>query len=124
VEVETLYVEPGCPWENGFAESFHSRLCDEFLALEVFESLAAARKLTAAWREDYNHHRPHGSLGYVTPAEFAARCTASAPKLLSATPPATSPLRPCSRITLGPSSQLVHEFKAGHIDVEGFIRYQ
>jgi putative transposase len=77
VEVETLYIEPASPWENGYAESFHSRLRDEFLALEEFESLAAARKLTAAWRADYNHHRPHGSLGYVTPVEFAARCAAS-----------------------------------------------
>jgi transposase InsO family protein len=77
VEVETLYIEPGSPWENGFAESFHSRLRDEFLALEVFESLAVARKLTAAWREDYNHHRPHSSLGYMAPIEFAARCAAS-----------------------------------------------
>jgi putative transposase len=75
--IETLYVEPGCPWENGYAESFHSRFRDEFLATEVFESLAAARELTAAWRDDYNHHRPHGSLGYVAPAEFAARCAAS-----------------------------------------------
>jgi putative transposase len=77
VEVETLYVEPGSPWENGFAESFHGRLRDEFLATEVFESLVAARKLTQTWRDDYNHHRPHSSLGYVTPAEFAARCAAS-----------------------------------------------
>lgn len=77
VEVETLYVEPGSPWENGFAESFHSRLRDEFLALEVFESLVAARKLTQAWKDDYNNHRPHSSLGYVTPVEFAARCAAS-----------------------------------------------
>lgn len=77
VEVETLYVEPGSPWENGFAESFHSRLRDEFLALEVFESLVAARKLTQAWKDDYNYHRPHSSLGYVTPVEFAARCAAS-----------------------------------------------
>ena len=103
VEVETLYIEPGSPWENGFAESFHSRLRDEFLALEVFESLVAARKLTAAWREDYNNYRPHGSLGYVAPVEFAARCTASAPKLLSATPQATSPLQQCSGTTLVPS---------------------
>jgi transposase InsO family protein len=103
VEVQTLYIEPGSPWENGYAESFPSRLRDEFLALEVFESLAAARKLTAAWRNDYNHHRPHGSLGYVAPVEFAARCTASAPKLLSATPQATSPLQQCSGITLVPS---------------------
>jgi putative transposase len=75
--IETLYVEPGSPWENGYAESFHSRLRDEFLATEVFESLAAARKLTVAWREDYNHYRPHSSLGYVAPAEFAASCAAS-----------------------------------------------
>jgi putative transposase len=77
VEVETMYIAPGSPWENGFAESFHSRLRDEFLALEVFESLVAARKLTQAWKDDYNHHRPHSSLGYVTPVEFAARCAAS-----------------------------------------------
>jgi len=76
VDVETLYIEPGAPWENGYAESFHSRFRDEFLAVEEFESLGAARQLTAAWREDYNHHRPHSSLGYVPPAEFAARCTA------------------------------------------------
>jgi transposase InsO family protein len=106
--IETLYIEPGAPWENGYAESFHSKLRDEFLALQEFENLRAARKLTAAWREDYNHHRPHSSLGYLTPVEFAARhsespaatrCTASAPKLLSATPQATSPLQPCSEIT-------------------------
>ena len=54
-----------------------SRLRDEFLSTEMFESLAAARKLTAAWRNDYNHYRPHSSLGYVTPVEFAARCAAS-----------------------------------------------
>jgi putative transposase len=77
--IETLYIAPGSPWENGYAESFHSRLRDEFLALEEFESLAAARRLTIAWKEDYNHHRPHSSLGYVTPVEFAARGAASAP---------------------------------------------
>jgi transposase InsO family protein len=68
VGVETLYIEPGSPWENGFAESFHSRLRDEFLAVEEFESMTAARRLTAHWRDDYNQVRPHGSLGYVTPA--------------------------------------------------------
>ena len=78
LSIETLYIAPGSPWENGYAESFHSRVRDEFLATEVFESLAAARKLTASWKEDYNHYRPHGSLGYVAPAVFAARCTAVA----------------------------------------------
>lgn len=79
VEIETLYIEPGSPWENAYAESFHSRFRDELLATEEFENMAAARKLTAAWKEDYNHHRPHSSLGYVTPVEFAARGAASAP---------------------------------------------
>ena len=72
VGVKALYIEPGSPWQNGYAESFHSRLRDEFLALEVFESLPAARRLTAAWKQDYNHQRPHSSLGYQTPARFAA----------------------------------------------------
>ncbi|TWT41520.1 IS2 transposase TnpB [Botrimarina hoheduenensis] len=97
--VGTLYIEPASPWQNGYAESFHSRLRDEFLAVEEFESLAAARKLTAAWREDYNHHRPHGSLGYLTPAQFAARCPASAPKAASATPQQPSPLQQGSGFT-------------------------
>jgi transposase InsO family protein len=99
LEVETLYIEPGAPWENGYAESFHSRLRDEFLATEEFENLVAARRLTAAWRRDYNHYRPHSSLGYQTPSEFAARRAASAPKLLSATPQATSPLQQHSGLT-------------------------
>lgn len=99
VGVETLYIAPGAPWENGYAESFHSRLRDEFLALEVFENVAAARKLTTAWKDDYNHHRPHSSLGYLTPAEFAARWAASAPELLSATPQATPPLQQPSGFT-------------------------
>jgi transposase InsO family protein len=76
--IKALYVEPGSPWENGYAESFHSRFRDEFLALEEFESLAAARVLTATWRAEYNDFRPHSSLGYQTPSEFSSRCAASA----------------------------------------------
>ena len=79
VDVQTLYVEPGSPWENGYAESFFSRFRDEFLGMEIFENLTAARKLTLAWKEDYNDHRPHSSLGYVPPSKFAIRCAASAP---------------------------------------------
>jgi transposase InsO family protein len=77
LQIEAWYIAPGSPWENGYAESFHSKLRDEFLGLEVFESVSAARTRTAAWREDYNHHRPHSSLGYRTPAEFAARSGAA-----------------------------------------------
>jgi transposase InsO family protein len=76
--VETLYVEPGSPWENGYAESFHSRLRDELTNREEFTNLAEARHLADAWRLEYNHRRPHSSLGYQTPAEFAAGCAAAA----------------------------------------------
>jgi putative transposase len=86
VGVQTLYIKPGSPWQNGYAESFHSRLRDEFLSREEFESMAEARRLTAAWKEDDNHHRPHDSLGYMTPVEFAARSAASAPGRAPATP--------------------------------------
>jgi transposase InsO family protein len=79
VGIGALYIAPGSPWENGYAESFHSRLRDEFLGVEVFESLPAAQRLTALWQADYNHVRPHSSLGYVTPVEFARRGAASAP---------------------------------------------
>ena len=68
----TLYVAPASPWQNGYAESFHSKLRDEFLDREEFESEPQARALGALWKEEYNTERPHSSLGYMTPAEFAA----------------------------------------------------
>lgn len=77
VDVGTLYIAPGSPWENAYAESFNSRFRDEFLSLEVFDNLAAARKLGAIWQANYNHQRPHSSLGYQTPADFARQCFAS-----------------------------------------------
>lgn len=97
--IATLYIAPGSPWENGYVESFHSKLRDEFLARELFENLLAARRLTAAWREDYNHERPHSSLEYVTPAEFAARCAASIPEKASATPQPSLPFQQHSDLT-------------------------
>jgi len=73
-KVAALYVEPGSPWENGYAESFHSRLRDELLEREEFSSPLEARVLSAAWRKDYDHQRPHSALNYRTPAEFARMC--------------------------------------------------
>jgi putative transposase len=72
--VEVLYIEPGAPWENGYAESFNARLRDELLEAEDFSSPLEARVLGQAWKGEYNHERPHSALGYRTPAEFAARC--------------------------------------------------
>jgi len=70
--VGTLYVEPGAPWENGYAESFHARLRDELLNAESFANLREAQALGARWQREYNEERPHSSLGYLTPKEFAA----------------------------------------------------
>jgi transposase InsO family protein len=81
-KVGTLYIEPGCPWENGYAESFHGRFRDELLNRELFYSVKEAKVLAEDWRLEYNHHRPHSSLGYKTPAQFAAACIPS----VSATP--------------------------------------
>jgi putative transposase len=70
--VKTLYIEPGSPWENAYVESFIGRLRDELLEREVFANLAEAKVLAKDYHDHYNHHRPHGALGYLTPAEFAA----------------------------------------------------
>lgn len=75
--VEWHYIAPGKPQQNAFVESFNGRLRDECLNEHVFGSLAEARRLIEAWREDYNQVRPHGSLGGRTPDEFA-RCSARA----------------------------------------------
>jgi transposase InsO family protein len=77
LDVGTLYIEPGSPWQNAFVESFNSRFRDEFLSLEVFDNREAAQRLTRLWRTNYNDHRPHSSLGYLPPTEFARQCSAS-----------------------------------------------
>ena len=71
--IDPAPIELGQPWQNGFAESFHSRLRDEFLDGEVFLSVRQAQVRLAGWRRDYNEERLHSSLGYITPNEFAAR---------------------------------------------------
>ena len=76
--VETLYVEPGSPWENGYIESFNGKFRDEILNRELFYSVREAKVLVEDWRLEYNDHRPHSGLGYMTPAGFASSCIASA----------------------------------------------
>jgi transposase InsO family protein len=71
VDVQTLFIEPGSPWENGYIESFNGRLRDECLNVHQFTSIADARAKIEAWRVDYNQRRPHGSLGHLTPDEYA-----------------------------------------------------
>ncbi len=68
IGVKTLYIEPGSPWENGYCESFNSKLRDELLAREIFFDLREAQILIEIWRRHYNTARPHSSLGYRPPA--------------------------------------------------------
>ena len=71
----TLYIEPGSPWENGYCESFNSKLRDEFLNGEIFYSIKELRVLAERWRIHYNTVRPHSSLGYRPPAPEAWAAT-------------------------------------------------
>lgn len=66
------FIEPGAPWQNPFVESFGSRVRDEVLAVEAFDSLLEAQTVINDWRNIYNQERPHSSLGWKTPAAYAA----------------------------------------------------
>ena len=71
IGVKTLFIEPGSPWENGYIESFNGKMRDELLNREIFTTLTEAKVLIKQWRQDYNHIRPHRSLGYRPPAPEA-----------------------------------------------------
>jgi putative transposase len=76
--IDIALIEPGKPWQNGVVESFNGKFRDECLSLEWFRSRAEARIVIEHWRQHYNHVRPHSSLGYQTPATFAAQATTTA----------------------------------------------
>jgi len=76
-QIKTIYIEPGSPWQNGFVESFHGRFRDECLNREQLWTLTEARVVIADYRNEYNQFRPHSRLGYVSPAQFAARAIPS-----------------------------------------------
>ena len=87
--VRTLYIEPGSPWQNGVAESFHRRFRDEFLKREQLHTLIEARVVIGDYRQDYNQLRPHSRLGYLSPAAFAKNQRRS-PAPVGLRPPSTS----------------------------------
>jgi len=72
-KIEVVHIQPGKPTQNARVESFHGRLREECLNVSWFQNLFDARRKIAAWRREYNEERPHSSLGYLTPHEFAAR---------------------------------------------------
>lgn len=67
----TVFIDPGSPWQNAWIESFNGRLRDELLNGQLFGSLLEVQVMLADWRDEYNNERLHSSLGYVPPAEFA-----------------------------------------------------
>jgi putative transposase len=69
--IELVHIQPGKPTQNAYVESFHGRLREECLRVSWFENLFDARRKITAWRHDYNHQRPHSSLNYRTPVQFA-----------------------------------------------------
>jgi putative transposase len=85
-KIELVHIEPGRPMQNGYVESFHGKLRDECLNASWFGSLFEARARIAAWKQEYNEERPHSSLGYLAPREFARRIAAL-----------RSPTAPCER---------------------------
>ena len=90
VGAKTAYIEPGSPWENGYCESFNSKLRDELLNGEIFYTLAEARIIIESWRQHYNEVRPHSSLGYKPPAPEVLISPRPAAHIQSAPPGALS----------------------------------
>lgn len=74
---KTLFITPGSPWENPYIESFNGKFRDECLNREVFQNGKEAQKIIEQWRNEYNLYRPHSSLDYLTPSEFAAQWSGS-----------------------------------------------
>lgn len=92
-QIELVHIQPGKPTQNAHVESFHGRLRDECLAVSWFQNLFDARRKIAAWRIEYNERRPHSSLGYRTPKEFATSMRAAevGSALLAAPPSPANP---------------------------------
>jgi putative transposase len=91
VGAKTAYIEPGSPWENGYCESFNSKLRDELLKGEIFYTLKEAKIVIESWRRHYNTARPHSSLGYKPPAPEAVLWPAAQSRPAPPTTPAVAP---------------------------------
>jgi putative transposase len=104
---KTLYIEPGSPWENGYCESFNSKLRDEFLNGEIFYSIKELRVLAERWRKHYNTIRPHSSLRYKPPAP-EAWLTSTARQQGEPVASLPAPLAAISCIDLNPEIAALH----------------
>ncbi len=128
-QIQTAYIEPGKPWQNGINENFNGRLREECLNLEWFYSLADARWTIEAYRRYFNERRLHGALGYVPPAEFKQQWLAEHSNGTGALPPDPRDLPPGSseqkgqnesRLTpaSGPASAPMADRRSGCVPAE------
>jgi putative transposase len=85
-QIELVHIQPGKPQQNGYVESFNGKLRDECLNVSWFENLWDARRKIAAWQTEFNEERPHSSLGYQTPAEYARQLVPSSGYALRVAP--------------------------------------
>ncbi|MGH6644925.1 MAG: integrase core domain-containing protein, partial [Bradyrhizobium sp.] len=92
--IDWHFIAPGKPMQNGFIESFNGRMRDELLNESLFFDLDDARAKIAAWVADFNLQRPHSSLGYLTPAAYAANLTAMGDRLRNPDQLRRSPIAP------------------------------
>ena len=109
--IKTLYIDPGCPWQNGYVESFNGRFRQECLDRELIHTLSESRVVFADWRDYYNNTRPHRSLDLQTPSEFAKRTLSHGPG--SENPPGS--LRP-GQPTTKPETRNKPEITSQRVD--------
>jgi len=89
-QIELVHIQPGKPTQNAHVESFHGRLREECLTVSWFQNLFDARRKIAAWQKEYNEERPHSSLGYRTPKEFATSLGAAESGCALLAPPSSA----------------------------------
>lgn len=112
--MELLHIQPGKPMQNGHIESFNGKLRDECLNVSWFQNLFDARRKIEQWRVEYNEQRPDSSLGYRTPAEFAAVLAASTSSSLL--------IAPGSQSQGNPSGALARDLDSGSHSAMGILR--
>ena len=112
------YIAPGKPIQNAFIEGFNGPLRDEFLNEPLFSSLPHARSALSSWRSDYNDHRPHSSLGWLTPVEFALTINPRRDAVLrsrnGSVPPPAATAPDTAPKTAGANSKLGKTWRQGH----------
>jgi len=112
--IGTALIDPGKPWQNGVNESFNGKFRDECLSLEWFRSRAEAKVLIEAWRRHYNQIRPHSSLGYLTPNEFAMKLSEKAATSPKATGRDAAVCRACAPRPVASPPHNGQREEAGH----------